>query len=55
MLMDILNEQKTENDYLAGTALAVGNKHGIPLPIISTLYYLMAVKEKIYTVNECVE
>ena len=48
MLVDVLNEQKTENAYLAGTALAIGKKHGISLPIISTLYYLMEVKEEVY-------
>lgn len=48
MLMDVMAERKTENDYLAGTALAVGKKHGISLPIINTLYDLMDVKEKIY-------
>lgn len=48
MLMDVINERKTENDYLAGTALQLGQKHGIKLPIISTLYYLMEVKEEVY-------
>lgn len=48
MLVDVLNEQKTENDYLAGMALEMGKKHGISLPIISTLYYLMEVKERVY-------
>ena len=48
MLMDVINERKTENDYLAGTALSVASKHGLDLPIISSLYYLMEVKEEVY-------
>ena len=48
MLMDVLNERKTENDYLAGTAIEVAERHGLTLPIISSLYYLMEVKEEVY-------
>ena len=48
MLMDVLNERKTENDYLAGTALQLAKKHNLDVPIISTLYYLMEVKEEVY-------
>ena len=48
MLTDVLNGRKTENDYLAGTALDMGKRHDIPLPIISTLYYLMEMKENVY-------
>lgn len=48
MLVDVLNERKTENDYLAGTILQIAAQHGIECPIISTLYYLMEVKEEVY-------
>ena len=48
MLVDVIHERKTENDYLAGTALEVAKRHGLDLPIISTLYYLMEVKEEVY-------
>ena len=48
MLMDVINERKTENDYLAGTALRIAKKHGLNVPIISTLYYLLEVKEEVY-------
>lgn len=48
MLMDVINERKTENDYLAGSALQLAQKHEIYAPIISTLYYLMEVKEEVY-------
>lgn len=48
MLEDVLNGRKTENDYLAGMALDMGRRHDISLPIISTLYYLMEMKEKVY-------
>lgn len=48
MLMDVINERKTENQYLAGTALELGKKHGLELPVISTLYRLMEIKEEVY-------
>ena len=49
MLVDVMNENKTENDYLAGEILRVAKKHEITdLPTIKTLYYLMEVKEAVY-------
>lgn len=48
MLMDVLYERKTENDYLAGKALQLAQKHDLKVPIISTLYYLTEVKEEVY-------
>ena len=48
MLMDVLNERKTENDYLAGQVLEVAKRHDIQVPIISTLYYLLETKEQVY-------
>lgn len=48
MLEDVIRENKTENDYLAGTAVQLANKHGIEVPTISTLYYLMEIKEEVY-------
>lgn len=48
MLMDVCNERKTENDYLAGTALQIAEKHHLSVPIISSLFYLMEIKETVY-------
>ena len=48
MLMDVVNERKTENQYLAGSALDIAKKHGLELPVISTLYRLMEIKEEVY-------
>lgn len=48
MLMDVLNERKTENRYLAGQAVAIAKKHNISIPTIATLYYLMETKELVY-------
>ena len=48
MLMDVINERKTENQYLAGSALEIAQKHGLELPVISTLYRLMEIKEEVY-------
>lgn len=48
MLMDVLSERKTENEYLAGTLIRMAKTHGINVPVISTLYYLIEVKEEVY-------
>lgn len=48
MLVDVLNERKTENDYLAGTLIKVAERHNIKTPIIRTLYNLLEVKEEVY-------
>lgn len=48
MLEDVMRENKTENDYLAGTAAELAKKHGISVPTISTLYRLMEIKEEVY-------
>ena len=48
MLVDVLHERKTENDYLAGTVLQLAKKHNLSLPIISSFYYLMEIKEEVY-------
>lgn len=48
MLMDVLNERKTENDYLAGMLLKLAERHGLNLPVIQTLYCLMEAKERVY-------
>lgn len=48
MLMDVIHERKTENDYLAGTALEIAKSHGISTPRIEMLYYLMESKERVY-------
>lgn len=48
MLMDVINERKTENDYLAGTLLEIAQQHGLDLPVIRTLYILMEAKERVY-------
>lgn len=48
MLMDVLNERKTENDYLAGKLLELADHHEIDVPVTKTLYCLMEVKERVY-------
>lgn len=48
MLMDVLNERKTENDYLAGMLLELAARHQLHLPVIQTLYSLMEAKERVY-------
>lgn len=48
MLVDVINERKTENDYLAGTILSIAQKYRIEVPTIKTLYYLMEIKEEVY-------
>lgn len=48
MLMDVLNERKTENDYLAGTLLTIAERHALKLPVIHTLYKLVEAKERVY-------
>lgn len=48
MLVDVIMERKTENAYLAGTLVTLAHKHNIAIPIISTLYYLIEVKEEVY-------
>ena len=49
MLVDVLNKRKTENEYLAGHIIHMAEKHGIEVPIIQTLYYLLTLKEAVYT------
>lgn len=44
MLMNVLNEQKTESDYLSGILLQLVQRHELQLPVIQTLYNLMEVK-----------
>lgn len=48
MLMDMLNERKSENDFLAGKVIDLASSHGIQTPIIQALYHLLAAKEQIY-------
>lgn len=48
MLMDVLNQRKTENDYLAGKVVEIAQRHDIAVPKIHTIYDLMEVKEKVY-------
>ena len=49
MLMDVLNERRTENEYLAGELLRKASQFGLWLPVTSTLYYLVKSKENVYT------
>lgn len=48
MLMDVMNQRKTENDYLAGKVVEIAQRHNIAVPKIHTIYDLMEVKEKVY-------
>lgn len=48
MLVDVINERKTENDYLSGKIVEIAAKHKIEIPVIDTLYNLVKIKEKIY-------
>lgn len=52
MLVDVLNERKTENKYLSGKAVEIAKKHNISIPTITTLYYLMETKELVYMDRE---
>lgn len=48
MLVDMTNYRKTENDFLAGYAMRLANKHNLKLPMIETLYMLIKIKEHLY-------
>ena len=48
MLMDVLYERRTENDYLAGRVIEIAAREQVSVPIISTLYNLIRAKEEIY-------
>ena len=48
MLEDVLNNRKTENEYLAGSLIKLAEKHGIATPMIRTLYLLIKIREQQY-------
>ncbi len=48
MLEDVLNNRKTENEFLAGDLIRLAKKHGIDTPMIRTLYLLIKVREEQY-------
>ena len=48
MLEDIMNNRKTENEYLAGDLIRLAEKHGVSTPMIKTLYYLIKIREEQY-------
>ncbi|MFR8032466.1 MAG: ketopantoate reductase family protein [Lachnospiraceae bacterium] len=48
MLEDMLNNRRTENEYLAGSLIRLAEKHGITTPMIRTLYLLIKIREKQY-------
>lgn len=48
MLEDIINNRRTENEYLAGDLIKLAEKHGIPTPMIRTLYLLIKIREQQY-------
>lgn len=52
MLEDVLNGRRTENEYIAGEILRMGEEYDIKLPIIRTVYTLMKLKENVYLSNE---
>ena len=41
MLMDIENKQKTENEYHCGRIYNLAKEHGVEVPVIQTIYYLI--------------
>ncbi len=48
MLEDILNNRKTENEFLAGDLIRLAEKHRINTPMIRTLYLLIKIREEQY-------
>ena len=48
MLEDVLNNRKTENEYLAGSLIKLAEKHGIATPMIRALYLLIKIREQQY-------
>lgn len=48
MLEDVLNNRKTENEYLAGSLIKLAEKHGIATPMIRALYLLIRIREQQY-------
>ena len=48
MLEDIMNNRKTENEYLEGNLIRLAEKHGVSTPMIKTLYYLIKIREEQY-------
>lgn len=48
MLEDVLNNRKTENEYLAGSLIKLAKKHGIATPMIRALYLLIKIREQQY-------
>lgn len=48
MLEDVRKLRKTENEYLAGNALQLAQKHRITCPTIELLFQLLEIKEHIY-------
>lgn len=49
MLEDVTNHRKTENEYLAGKIIELAKLHDIDVPIISSFYDLIKVKEWLNT------
>ena len=52
MLEDMRWHRKTENKYLAGKVIEIADKHGLEVPTIRTLYYLVDIKESLYLAHE---
>lgn len=52
MLEDIMNNRKTENEYLAGNLIKLAEKHGVSTPMIKTLYLLIKIREEQYMGRE---
>lgn len=48
MLEDIMNNRRTENEYLAGDLIRLAEKHGVSTPMIKTLYLLIKIREEQY-------
>lgn len=49
MLEDIVNKRPTENEYIAGYISRLAKENNIYVPHIDTLYYLIKIKEQVYS------
>ena len=52
MLEDVTNHNRTENEYITGELLRMGEETGIDLPLNRAIYTLMKTKESVYLQRE---
>lgn len=48
MLVDVIQRKKTENEYIAGYALAIARENLLQTPLIEALFMLISIKESTY-------